>query len=75
MAVISVSIKNGGKTYAYDLDTTSSVPEFRESLYNTIGVPPAQQKILIKGVLKDDADLSKLGIKAVRWLTSDYETR
>ena len=65
MATVSIVVKHAGKSYPVELDTNQSVPEFREQLYNITGVAPAQQKILLKGVLKDDASLGKLGIKSV----------
>ena len=62
---VDVTIKHGGKSYPYKLDTTKSVPHMREEVYNLTSVMPANQKMLIKGVLKDDSDLSKLGLKSV----------
>ena len=68
MVATSIVVKHAGKTYPIELDTSQSVPEFRELLYNVTGVAPPQQKILLKGVLKDDASLEKLGIKSVMQL-------
>jgi ubiquitin carboxyl-terminal hydrolase 14 len=68
MTTVSVTVKHAGKAHTVELDTSKSVPEFREQLYNITGVVPAQQKILLKGVLKDDVNLSKLGIKSVSWI-------
>lgn len=72
---IPISIKHGGKQYPFELDTTKSVPEFREEVYNKTGVAPAQQKILIKGVLKDDANFQKLGLKNVSVLCQNAVSR
>lgn len=63
--MVGVVIKHAGKTYPYELDTSKSVPHLREEVYTLTNVVPANQKILIKGVLKDDVDLSKLAIKSV----------
>lgn len=69
MTTVSVTVKHAGKAHTVELDTSKSVPEFREQLYNITGVVPAQQKILLKGVLKDDVNLSKLGIKSGQQIT------
>jgi len=69
MTTIPIIIKHGGKQHPFELDTTKSVPEFREEVYNKTGVAPAQQKILIKGVLKDDASFQKLGLKSGQVVT------
>jgi len=68
-SAIPVVIKHAGKSHAIDLDTSMSVPELKEMLYNKTGVAPARMKILIKGVLKDDASLAKLGIKEGQQIT------
>lgn len=47
-SAIPVVIKHAGKSHAIDLDTSMSVPELKEMLYNKTGVAPARMKILIK---------------------------
>lgn len=47
-----------------ELDPTSSGETFKYQLYSLTGVEPDRQKILIKGgQLKDETDLSTLGVK------------
>jgi len=60
-----VIVKHGGKRHNIDLDPTSNGETFKYQLYSLTGVEPERQKILIKGgQLKDDTELSKLGLKA-----------
>ena len=57
-------VKHQGKRYQVDLDPSSTGETFKFQLFSLTGVEPDRQKILVKGgQLKDDADLSKLGIK------------
>lgn len=57
-------MKHQGKRYNVELDPSSTGETFKFQLYSLTGVEPNRQKILIKGgQLKDDTDLSKLGIK------------
>ncbi|KAK6148700.1 hypothetical protein DH2020_016225 [Rehmannia glutinosa] len=47
-----------------EIDTTQSPYVFKCQLYDLTGVPPERQKIMVKGgLLKDDADWSKVGVK------------
>ena len=47
------------------MDPTSNGETFKYQLFSVTGVEPDRQKILVKGgQLKDDADMSKLGLKA-----------
>ena len=66
MATISINVKWGKEKYQVDLDTAAPVELFRAQLFALTSVPPERQKIMgVKGgTLKDDADLSALGIKA-----------
>lgn len=58
-------IKHQGKKYDVEVDPTSTGEEFKFQVYSLTGVEPERQKILVKGgMLKDDADMSKLGLKA-----------
>lgn len=47
-----------------EIDTSQPPFVFKCQLYDLTGVPPERQKIMVKGgLLKDDADWSKLGVK------------
>lgn len=64
MPLFTVVIKHQGNKYDVEVDPSSSGVEFKEIVYSLTGVEPERQKILIKGgQLKDDADMSKLGLK------------
>ncbi|KAK4125127.1 cysteine proteinase [Parathielavia appendiculata] len=64
MATISVVIKHQGKKYDVEVDTSSTGDVLKYQLFSLTGVEPERQKILVKGgQLKDDADMSKLGLK------------
>ena len=59
-----VIVKHQGKKYDVEVDPTSNGETFKFQLYSITGVEPERQKILVKGgQLKDDADMSKLGLK------------
>ncbi|KAH6855300.1 hypothetical protein B0I37DRAFT_53289 [Chaetomium sp. MPI-CAGE-AT-0009] len=65
MATINVVIKHQGKKYDVEVDTSSTGEVLKYQLFSLTGVEPERQKILVKGgQLKDDADMSKLGLKA-----------
>jgi len=62
--IATVVVKHQGKRYQVDLDPSSTGETFKFQLFSLTGVEPDRQKILVKGgQLKDDADLSKLGVK------------
>ncbi|GAB1312287.1 deubiquitinating enzyme [Madurella fahalii] len=64
MATVNVVIKHQGKKYDVEVDTSSTGEVLKYQLFSLTGVEPDRQKILIKGgQLKDDADMSKLGLK------------
>ena len=64
MIHLLVIVKHQGKKYNVDLDPTSLGEVFKFQVYSLTGVEPDRQKILVKGgQLKDDTDLSKLGVK------------
>ncbi|KAJ3089887.1 Ubiquitin carboxyl-terminal hydrolase 14 [Quaeritorhiza haematococci] len=64
MPIVKVGIKWNGKKYEnIELDTDHPGLIFKTQVYTLTGVPPERQKIMVKGVLKDDADMNKLGIK------------
>jgi ubiquitin carboxyl-terminal hydrolase 14 len=59
-----VVIKHQGKKYDIEIDTSSTGEVLKYQLFSLTGVEPERQKILVKGgQLKDDADMSKLGLK------------
>ncbi|KAJ4368956.1 deubiquitinating enzyme [Neocucurbitaria cava] len=59
-----VIVKHQGKKHEVEVDTTSNGETFKYQLFSITGVEPERQKILVKGgQLKDDADMSKLGLK------------
>ncbi|GAU27391.1 hypothetical protein TSUD_356260, partial [Trifolium subterraneum] len=48
-----------------EIDTSQPPYVFKCQLFDLTGVPPERQKIMVKGgLLKDDADWEKLGVKA-----------
>ncbi|KVI05878.1 Peptidase C19, ubiquitin carboxyl-terminal hydrolase 2 [Cynara cardunculus var. scolymus] len=61
----TVSVKWQKELYpAVEIDTTQPPYVFKCQLYDLTGVPPERQKIVMKGgLLKDDSDWSKLGVK------------
>ncbi|KAG9254123.1 ubiquitin carboxyl-terminal hydrolase 14 [Emericellopsis atlantica] len=64
MASIPVVVKHQGKKYNVDVDPSATGEDFKLQLFSLTEVEPDRQKILIKGgQLKDDADMSKLGLK------------
>ena len=57
-------IKHQGKKYDVEVDTASTGEVLKYQLFSLTGVEPERQKILVKGgQLKDDTDMSKLGLK------------
>lgn len=64
-STITVAVKHQGKKYNVDVDPESTGLDFKLQLFSLTNVEPERQKILIKGgQLKDEADMSKLGLKA-----------
>jgi ubiquitin carboxyl-terminal hydrolase 14 len=60
----AVVVKHQGKKYDVELDPSSNGETFKFQLYSLTGVEPERQKILVKGgQLKDETDMSKLGLK------------
>ena len=63
MASIPVTIKHSGKTYTLALDASQPPLAFKETIYQSTGVPVDRMKVMIKGgTLKDD-DWGKLALK------------
>ncbi len=63
MFVPAVVVKHQGKKYDVEVDTSSTGEMFKYQMFSLTGVEPERQKILIKGVLKDETELSTLGLK------------
>ncbi|KAK4354500.1 hypothetical protein RND71_026694 [Anisodus tanguticus] len=63
--MVTVSVKWQKEVYpAVEIDTSQPPYVFKCQLYDLTGVPPERQKIMVKGgLLKDDADWSKVGVK------------
>lgn len=63
--MVKVTVKWGKESYDVDLDAGGSVADFRLQLYSLTGVPNDRQKLMCKawkGVLKDDAAFSGMGL-------------
>lgn len=59
-----VVVSNRGKKYPVEVDTSSTGEVFKYQVFSLTGVEPERQKVLIKGSqLKDDTDMSSLGLK------------
>lgn len=65
ITMVTVSVKWQKEVYpAVEIDTCQPPYVFKCQLYDLTGVPPERQKIMVKGgLLKDDADWSKVGVK------------
>ncbi|KAI2639427.1 ubiquitin carboxyl-terminal hydrolase-like protein [Xylaria nigripes] len=63
MAVIPVFVKHQGKKYEVEVDLESTGEIFKLQIYSLTGVEPERQKVLVKGVLKDDTPMSGLSLK------------
>lgn len=62
--MFAVIVKHQGKKHDVEVDPTSNGETFKYQLFSITGVEPDRQKIIVKGgQLKDDADMSKLGLK------------
>ncbi|KAJ1858855.1 deubiquitinating enzyme [Coemansia sp. RSA 1853] len=62
--MVKVLVKWQGKKYEVDADITMPGEYFKAQLFSLTGVAPERQKILVKGgQLKDDTDMSQLGLK------------
>ncbi|KAJ1947404.1 deubiquitinating enzyme [Kickxella alabastrina] len=62
--MVKGTVKWQGKKYEVDADITQPGETFKMQVYSLTSVAPDRQKILVKGgQLKDDTDMSKLGLK------------
>ncbi|SBT36014.1 ubiquitin carboxyl-terminal hydrolase 14, putative [Plasmodium ovale wallikeri] len=64
MTVVNVTVKWKSNVYS-DLQLNISEPltSFKEQLWKLTNVPPEKQKLMYKGLLKDDTNLASLNIK------------
>ena len=51
MTVLEVSIKHAGKAYDISLDTNQAPTAFKQTIYETTGVPPDRMKVMSKGIV------------------------
>jgi len=64
VAMVKVAVKWAKETYNVEVDPQEPGLVFKHQLFSLTGVPPERQKIMVKGgMLKDDADVAKLGLK------------
>lgn len=65
MAIIPITVKWAGqKPFEVEVDTEESGATLKMQIYSITGVETDRQKILVKGgPLKDEQDMSKLGLK------------
>ncbi|KAJ3214894.1 Ubiquitin carboxyl-terminal hydrolase 14 [Dinochytrium kinnereticum] len=62
--MVNITVKWSGQKYAVDVDTDQPASVFKMQLFSLTSVEPDRQKILVKGgVLKDDTDMKKIGLK------------
>ena len=66
MSTLAVKIKHAGKTYDVAVDLSAPGAHFKQQIFELTGIEPSKVKVVVKGgMLKDDADMSKLALKAV----------
>ena len=64
MGSLKVQVKWQKDTYDVEIDTSQPPVVFKQQLFSLTGVPADRQKIMVKGgMLKDDADWSKVAVK------------
>lgn len=64
MPTLSLTIKHAGKTYPISANIDLPASAFKQAIYEATGVPPDRMKVMVKGgILKDDHDWSKTGLK------------
>ncbi|KAK4698484.1 ubiquitin carboxyl-terminal hydrolase 14, partial [Phenoliferia sp. Uapishka_3] len=65
MTTLPIKIKHAGKSYDVEVDTASTGLAFKEQIFQLTGVEVGKVKVVVKGgMLKDDADMKKVGLKA-----------
>lgn len=64
MPAVNIKIKHDRNVHEVAVDTSQPATAFKQTIFNTTGVPPERQKVMVKGgLLKDDTDLAKLNLK------------
>jgi ubiquitin carboxyl-terminal hydrolase 14 len=64
MASIPVTIKHSGKTYSLTLDASQPPQAFKETIYQSTGIPVDRMKVIFKGRTIMDDDWGKIALKA-----------
>ena len=60
-----MTVKHAGKKHTLEVDPSSTGETFKFQLFSVTGVEPERQKIIVKGgQLKDEQDMSLLGLKS-----------
>ncbi|KAH8917386.1 cysteine proteinase [Atractiella rhizophila] len=67
MSPVAVSIKHSGKSYQLDIQPSDSLDDFKNKIWQQTGVPPEKQKVVLKGSILKDPNLSALNICDVGW--------
>lgn len=64
MSTVGVKVSWQKQNFDVEVDTEQPAMVFKTQLFTLTGVPPERQKIMAKGKqIKDDSDLSKMGMK------------
>ncbi|KAJ8115823.1 hypothetical protein ONZ43_g4581 [Nemania bipapillata] len=63
MASIPVIVKHQGTKYDVEVDPESTGEVFKFQLFSLTGVEPERQKVLLKGVLKDETPMSTFSLR------------
>ncbi|KAF9790391.1 hypothetical protein BJ322DRAFT_385416 [Thelephora terrestris] len=64
MASIPVTIKHSGKTYSLTLNASQPPQAFKETIYQSTGIPVDRMKVIFKGRTIMDDDWGKIALKA-----------
>lgn len=62
--MVTVVVKNAGKTYPVEVDLDEPGLTFKMQVYSVTNIPPERQKVLLKGgKLNDDSDLKQFNLR------------
>lgn len=77
MGTFELTLKHAGKSYTLpDFDPSAPATVFKDQIYRLTGVPADKVKVPVKGgMLKDDADLNKLGFKPGQTVMASLRAR
>lgn len=77
MGTFELTLKHAGKSYTLpDFDPAAPATVFKDQIYRLTGVPADKVKVPVKGgMLKDDADLNKLGFKPGQTVMASLRAR